>query len=271
MPFFTPTSIDIQVYENASVNSVLYTVSATDKDLKDSLTYDIISSDSVNTFSLDTSTGVLTLLQALDRENISSYQLKFEAKDSARLLSPDPLTLKIMVKDVNDNAPKFLRPFYYTDVVENTPDGTIILTVLATDADVGINKEITYSFLQDVSNYFHIDSTRGLISKEGRFQGTARFLNFTVVATDHGIPPKSSQVSCSVRWVEVNDGSPRFNQSQFSVSVREDVPVGTQVLILTAFDPSQNEKITYFLTGGQGKFVVDSVTVSIAKYFEFPL
>ena len=51
--------------------------------------------------------------------------------------------LHIRVEDVNDNSPVFVSPAYSALVTENSPAGSSILSVLATDADV--NKTIKYS------------------------------------------------------------------------------------------------------------------------------
>jgi len=54
-----------------------------------------------------------------------------------------PAVLTIIVEDENDNNPKFRRPFYRRSIPENSQPGTMIVSVVADDADK--NRTITYS------------------------------------------------------------------------------------------------------------------------------
>ena len=49
------------------------------------------------------------------------------------------------IQDVNDNSPVFATSLYESSLVENTPPGPLIATVTATDSDIGVNADITYS------------------------------------------------------------------------------------------------------------------------------
>lgn len=51
--------------------------------------------------------------------------------------------LTIIVDDENDNNPKFRRPFYRRSIPENTQTGSMIVSVVADDADK--NRTISYS------------------------------------------------------------------------------------------------------------------------------
>jgi len=52
---------------------------------------------------------------------------------------------------VNDNPPIFDQDTYTATLVENTPAGTTVVTVNATDADIGANAEVIYVLLSDPS------------------------------------------------------------------------------------------------------------------------
>ncbi|NXC51361.1 PCDB9 protein, partial [Penelope pileata] len=47
-------------------------------------------------------------------------------------------------------APIFTQKLYIGRVLENSPVGTVILRVVATDADAGVNGDISYQFIQGV-------------------------------------------------------------------------------------------------------------------------
>jgi len=75
-------------------------------------------------------------------------------------------TLIINVLDVNDNRPKFTNSAYDVTVVENTPPGTVILQVSATDSDSGNNAIVEYGFTSSTmespaGRLFSIDSATG--------------------------------------------------------------------------------------------------------------
>lgn len=59
----------------------------------------------------------------------------------------------------------------------------------------------------------------------------------TVVALDHGSPPRSSTQLLTVSVVDVNDEAPAFPQQEYNVILRENSPPGTSLLTLKATDP----------------------------------
>ena len=60
--------------------------------------------------------GVLTLIRAIDREEIDEYKLTIEARDNNLAASSDqrrtPGFMTIILNDVNDNPPVFDQPTY---------------------------------------------------------------------------------------------------------------------------------------------------------------
>lgn len=264
-PYFEPTSVEIQVNETMPADSIIYTLQAKDPDLNDRITYRVTSSTAKGEIELNSTTGDLRLAKSLDRENATNFQLLFQATDSnSYSSSTNGFSLKIMVLDANDNYPKFQQPYYLNDVVENTPEGSIVMPVLAVDPDEGSNGKITYSIQGDVSGLIKIDPEKGFISKHGVWKtSSGSFLNFTVIAKDGGNPPRSGTVKCTIRWVTVNSINPQFNQSLYSVSLSESSTTGNEVIKMTAYKRGKLESVTYTISGAQGSFVIDRSTVSI--------
>ena len=62
--------------------------------------------------------------------------------------------MTIEVTDVNDHAPKFTHSTYQRRISEATPEGASVLTVSATDADVGENAKLTYSLKEEDREFF---------------------------------------------------------------------------------------------------------------------
>ena len=78
----------------------------------------------------------------LDREEVEQLELRVVVEDMAAVgeRQVTHTNLHILVEDVNDNSPEFVLGEYSGLVTENSPSGTNILSVRATDADV--NKTI---------------------------------------------------------------------------------------------------------------------------------
>lgn len=83
----------------------------------------------------------------------------------------------------------------------------------------------------DPDGDFHLYSSTGALSTSRSLdrEMQAEYI-LEVVATDHGSPTLSSTVIVEVKVLDVNDNSPVFSSTSYSVDVSEDVAEGTQVL-----------------------------------------
>ena len=68
VPVFDPSSYDFSVAEDAATGHVLGTVTATDDDADDTLSYSIASGNIAERLSIDSSTGEITVVNSLDYE-----------------------------------------------------------------------------------------------------------------------------------------------------------------------------------------------------------
>ena len=95
----------------------------------------------------------------------------------------------------------------------------------------------------------HKQSQILLKSKNSQFQ----WLNVSVLASDNGIPPRSSIVELYVQVLDENDNDPVFDFGNsdygLQVEVQENTPSGTVIANVKATDSDsgENGKITYFL------------------------
>lgn len=126
-PTFESSAVRISVPENVELETALYVVSATDRDSAKSgtITYRLSNngsnSSSGNLFSIDSTTGYLTLSQHLDYETSQRHTLVVTATDSGEPSLSSNLTIFVEVQDVNDNLPIFERNEYTIKVLESTP------------------------------------------------------------------------------------------------------------------------------------------------------
>lgn len=58
----------------------------------------------------------------------------------------------MQVTDTNDNPPVFLEPAYSFDIPENALRGSRVGQIKATDSDLGVNAQLTYSVISDWAN-----------------------------------------------------------------------------------------------------------------------
>ncbi|XP_076020967.1 protocadherin alpha-3-like [Genypterus blacodes] len=183
----------------------------------------------------------LVLQKALDREKQSVIKLTLNAVDGGTPPKSATSGISINVLDNNDNAPVFTKSLYKTKIVENAPLGTTLLTVTATDADEGANKDITYSLNskdQDhVLEIFDIDSETGTLTVKGEidFETNPAF-EIRVQATDKGQPPLAAQCKVLVEVVDLNDNAPDIVVTSLLSTVMEDAEVGTAVALVSVLD-----------------------------------
>ncbi|XP_047190155.1 protocadherin alpha-3-like isoform X19 [Scophthalmus maximus] len=147
----------------------------------------------------------------------------------------------INVLDINDNIPIFSETLYKTKIPENTPVGTTVIAVNATDADEGLNGEIVYSLRskdQDrVLDIFEIDSQTGVVRVKGNIDFEERkAFEIRVEASDRGQPPMSAHCKVLVEVVDLNDNAPEITVTSLHNTVREDADVGTVVALVSVLD-----------------------------------
>ncbi|NWR80645.1 PCD12 protein, partial [Centropus unirufus] len=153
---------------------------------------------------------VLMTNATLDRELRAEYNLTLVARDRGHLSLAVLKHLTICVSDVNDNAPSFEKATYEVALAENSKAPVLLLTVRATDPDLGFNGEITYSIPDSsASGLVSIDPTTGDVFALQAFDyEQVRSLEFLVTAEDGGHPKLASNVSIRLDVLDRNDNTP---------------------------------------------------------------
>ncbi|CAL1537947.1 unnamed protein product, partial [Lymnaea stagnalis] len=194
----------------------------------------------------------LVLKQALDREAADTYKLSVIAKDGGDPPRSGTLTVNVVVEDYNDNAPVFTSAVYSASFNETAGAGYPIITVTATDRDVGDNGRIGYSLstvqrlstvqpTSDIRGKIFVNSTSGLISLTQPLERGA--YRIVVDATDSGSNPQKSQTVVNVTVRDSENTRPVVRLSAVSISdlppgwvYEETAGAGTVVAVLTAED-----------------------------------
>ena len=96
----------VSVEENTPPGTVVFQVRATDTDYGNNsiITYSLLPSEYSEKFSIGTSSGNITLIGNLDRENRSEITLRINATDGMFTVTSE---LFVIITDVNDNKPVF--------------------------------------------------------------------------------------------------------------------------------------------------------------------
>ncbi|KAJ4946302.1 hypothetical protein JOQ06_023970 [Pogonophryne albipinna] len=189
----------------------------------------------------DSVSAELVLQKALDREKQPVITMTLTAVDGGNPPKSGTSQIVVHVLDNNDNLPIFTQTLYKTEVSENTPLGTIVITVNATDADEGLNSDIVYSLRskdQDhVLDIFEIDSQTGVIKVKGNidFEEKKAF-EIRVEASDKGQPPMSAHCKVLVEVMDVNDNAPEITVTSLHTTVKEDAEVSTVVALVSVLD-----------------------------------
>ncbi|XP_034037718.1 protocadherin alpha-3-like [Thalassophryne amazonica] len=188
----------------------------------------------------------LVLQKALDREKEPLIELILTALDDGSPPKSGISQILINVLDNNDNTPVFSKPLYKARLFENAPIGTTVLTLNASDADEGANKEITYTLStkeqDDVLQMFHLDPNTGTLTVKGNvdFEKHHAF-EIRAQASDKGQPPMSTHCKVLVEVVDVNDNSPEITVTSLLNTVKEDAKVGTVVALVSVLDKDGGE------------------------------
>ncbi|KAJ8383464.1 hypothetical protein AAFF_G00220600 [Aldrovandia affinis] len=256
------------VPEDAPAGKLILQVSATDADIRSNaqISYQLLGVGSQH-FSIDTDTGEVKTLQSLDREEQEVYALTVRAQDGGGRHCE--AHVRIVVEDVNDNAPQFTSDPYAITVFENTEPGTLVARLQATDLDLGANGEIVYSLADSADGHFSVDARSGVVSLQRPLDREVQAVyTLRARATDRGAPQRlSSACAVVVSVLDINDNPPVFEHREYVATVAEDVAPGSQVLRVFAAsrDIEANAEIAYAIVSGNehGMFSVNPQTGDI--------
>ncbi|XP_039340395.1 LOW QUALITY PROTEIN: protocadherin alpha-13-like [Mauremys reevesii] len=196
---------------------------------------------------------VLVLRKPLDREETPEHRLLLTATDGGKPELTGTVQLVITVLDVKDNAPVFNQSLYKVQLLENAPNGSLVIKLNATDSDEGIIKDIIYSVRSVTplteSSMFSIDSKSGELRVNGKldFEDTSCH-EIQIEATDKNPHPLAGHCNVLVEVLDVNDIAPELAVTSLSLPVPEDAPPGTVLLAslisVSDRDSGDNGKVT---------------------------
>uniref|UniRef100_H2ZF81 Cadherin domain-containing protein n=1 Tax=Ciona savignyi TaxID=51511 RepID=H2ZF81_CIOSA len=205
----------------------------------------------------------LIVNQTLNRELVSNYSFTVEAFDGDVPPKTGQLDVYIDISDVNDNPPVFDFSRYTVRLSENEPVGRDVITLNATDQDIGQNAMLTYRIDRSQSDpgfIFEIESNSGRIylNKKLDFEQVVQH-KLVVEARDEGSEPQVGSTVVIVEVTDVNDNEPQINViflDAGEAKVSEGAEPGDYIARVSVSDQDLGElsQVNVSLEGGNGRF-----------------
>jgi Ca2+-binding RTX toxin-like protein len=245
----TPNSI----LEGATSGTEIGALIVTDPDLtgptpNDTFTYALVSGDGSTDnarFTLDSTTGKLSIQEIPDFETKPAYSIRVRVTDKSGLTFETPLTVNVV--DVAEPGSPTDIAITNSSVDENLPANTIVGTLSTVDAD-SPNGPFTYSIDSSFGDAaaFTINSSNQLVLVPSADFETKSSYRVRIRTTDPGGLPFSKEFDIRVNNVNEAPTALVLNPSV----IDENRPAGSLVGSFTATDPDANDVLTYSLVEG---------------------
>uniref|UniRef100_A0A8C9XCR9 Protocadherin-16 n=1 Tax=Sander lucioperca TaxID=283035 RepID=A0A8C9XCR9_SANLU len=251
-PVFTKVSYQVELSELVSADTLVLSVSATDRDseLNGKITYRLLSSP----------------LQGFYMDNL--IHLLVEAKDEGDPVQSTVTSIDVLILDTNDHAPLFHQDIYTLTVPEDTATDTTLLTLSAEDQDWSPeNTHLDYAIIRgNEEKRFCLEVKMVQVESQMRNVGKLVLCNpldrettesyaLTVSVSDRGTPPLNSSAVVMVTVTDCNDNAPVFSSTGYHAQVSENSHVGTRLVQVSAQDPDlgTNGLLRYDIISGNSK------------------
>ncbi|XP_014384497.1 PREDICTED: protocadherin beta-13-like [Myotis brandtii] len=189
----------------------------------------------------------LVLDRALDREEEPELRLTLTALDGGSPPQSGTAQVYIEVVDINDNAPEFEQPFYRVHIPEDSPIGFLIVKVSATDVDIGVNGEISYSLFQapeEIRKTFELNPLTGDIRLNRQLDFEA-IQSYEVIVEAKDAGSLSGKCTVLTQVLDVNDNAPEVTMSALTRQIPENSPETVVALFsVSDLDSEENGKIS---------------------------
>ncbi|XP_044517576.1 cadherin-related family member 2 [Gracilinanus agilis] len=139
----------------------------------------------------------------------------------------------LMVSVHGNSAPSFTSNMTVVALPEDMPEGTVAFWITATDPD---KDPLTYDISGRYSYFFAVNKDTGMVTLSSPLDYETLFLfSVTISVWDHTNPEVQKQLQVIVQ--DRNDNQPVFQDTPYSTSINETLPVGSQVYTVRAEDP----------------------------------
>ncbi|XP_065546888.1 uncharacterized protein LOC136020088 [Lathamus discolor] len=203
----------------------------------------VVSEGRTQYFALHGKTGHLVTAEKIDREQLC--QLVEKCVLHCEVIVEEEMKvykIEVEITDINDNAPSFRQAEKELRMSEMTAPGSRFTLAEAHDPDAGPNSLKRYELSGDEHFSLAVQAGPGgdqrpeLVLAKALDREEAAFHELVLRASDGGEPARSGTARIRVMVLDANDNAPVFSQEEYTVRVAEDMPVGSVLVTLTAFD-----------------------------------
>ena len=242
----TASDLDTGIQENFEVNDTILTITAQDDDISPNNVFTFSLSGDRGFFQINRDTGIITLIQSLDREMIPTYTLTVTTVDGAS--NSDSVSFTVTVRDFNDNEPRFTMQVFTGSVHEHVDNGTLLsLFINATDLDGDtieysiVTPGVPFGIIPNTGQLFTIGDTT-VLDRE-----IDNFYDFRVQADDGLLRTAITDVLVEITILDINDQNPVFTSEVYENDLFEGTQANVIILQVHANDndTGSNTEIVY--------------------------
>ena len=246
---------------------------------KGSINYELVAgnlpcSNPTGVFNIDPESGSIRLIGRLDYEVIPRYSLMVKASHSENGVDPAFVIVHVIISNVNDNAPIFDSKTYNLTIPEDTPASSMLVQVMAFDADDPDGDELRYTIERSPATahdlaIFSLNHATGELTTTGKLNAeTKSSYEFVIRVYDDRRPDSKRFHDTTVIRITVldtNDSPPVFLPGRRTFRVREDHVVGEKIASVLAQDADKDPLIKYYFLKGNdlGTFTIDETSGEI--------
>lgn len=214
-PHFTKSVYEVSVVENNAPGAFITTVEATDADLglNGKITYRLVDSvimgSPVNTYvSLNSVSGSIYALRSFNYEVMKQLDIHVKATDGGSPQLQSTAVIRLKIVDQNDNQPSIIEPPLYKGSAEvflpkDAPAGYLVTHIKATDADEGINAQLSYKITEGGHLGFSINKDTGKLHASRQLAyDISDNVKVTIAVSDNGFPAQTSTAVIHLSFIE---------------------------------------------------------------------
>ena len=245
----TPTNISVSAStfnENIDGNSKVASLSSSDPDAGDSLTYALVSGSGDDDNSAFTIEGdQLKIIQSPDFESKSSYAIRLQTKDSGGQTFEKAFNLKI--SDLNETPTNI--SVSASTFNENIDASSAVASLSSSDPDAG--DSLTYALVSgsgdDDNSAFTIEDDQLKIIQSPDFESKS---SYTIRLQTKDSGGQTFEKAFNLKVSDLNEGPTNISVS--ASTFNENIDASSAVASLSSSDPDAGDSLTYALVSGSG-------------------
>lgn len=244
---------------NIASRSLLYENVTTE--VFDQLSFQILTqgNQDASYFTIDETVSTLLTASKLDREEIcpdmSTCLLEFSVAVYIKDRETEVVDLykiigvEVILEDINDNPPEFPRKYETIPISENSPVDAEYFLRGATDLDTGVGNSVQTYIMEPQNEMFGLkvlenndgSTDLNLVVKYPLDRESRHEYHLVIYAVDGGSPIRTGSVNVNISITDQNDNSPVFLDKEYNITVQENTPVNTSILVVTATDADSGD------------------------------